>query len=318
MFKNFDFSWFLTIPGILTGVGCLLVIISIIIFISTIRSKKTKDSENDVNVVIPDQGVNSVPIDNNGNPLNVVNDASTNVVDNQLPLTSGIDQISVIPVENNMATDVQPVELTPVNMEPEIQPVEVAPINVEPQIQPVEVAPMNVEPQIQPVEVAPMNVEPQIQPVEVAPMNVEPQIQPVEVAPMNVEPQIQPVELTPVNMEPEIQPVEVAPMNVESQIQPVEVAPISVEPQIQPVEVAPISVEPQLQPVEPAINNNVQVDAVNLPYGGVSPNVSVPIENPQQEKIIYGGADPLAGTGVIPVVQPQQTETSKTEEIEAL
>ena len=262
MFKNFDFSWFLTIPGILTGVGCLLVIISIIIFISTIRSKKTKDSENDVNVVIPDQGVNSVPIDNNGNPLNVVNDASTNVVDNQLPLTSGIDQISVIPVENNMATDVQPVELTPVNMEPEIQPVEVAPINVEPQIQPVEVAPMNVEPQIQ--------------------------------------------------------PVEVAPMNVESQIQPVEVAPISVEPQIQPVEVAPISVEPQLQPVEPAINNNVQVDAVNLPYGGVSPNVSVPIENPQQEKIIYGGADPLAGTGVIPVVQPQQTETSKTEEIEAL
>ena len=220
MFKNFDFSWFLTIPGILTGVGCLLVIISIIIFISTIRSKKTKDSENDVNVVIPDQGVNSVPIDNNGNPLNVVNDASTNVVDNQLPLTSGIDQISVIPVENNMATDVQPVELTPVNMEPEIQPVEVAPI--------------------------------------------------------------------------------------------------SVEPQIQPVEVAPISVEPQLQPVEPAINNNVQVDAVNLPYGGVSPNVSVPLENPQQEKIIYGGADPLAGTGVIPVVQPQQTETSKTEEIEAL
>ena len=248
MFENFDFSWFLTIPGILTGVGCLLVIISIIIFISTIRSKKTKDSENDVNVVIPDQGVNSVPIDNNDNPLNVVNDASTNVVDNQLPLTSGIDQISVIPVENNMATDVQPVELTPVNMEPEIQPVEVAPISVESQIQPVEVAPMNVEPQLQPVEVAPINVEPQIQPVEVAPMNV----------------------------------------------------------------------EPQIQPVEPAINNNVQVDAVNLPYGGVSPNVSVPIENPQQEKIIYGGADPLAGTGVIPVVQPQQTETSKTEEIEAL
>ena len=40
MFKNFDFSWFLTTPGILTGVGCLLILISIIIFLSLILGAK--------------------------------------------------------------------------------------------------------------------------------------------------------------------------------------------------------------------------------------------------------------------------------------
>ena len=191
MFKNFSFSWFLTIPGMLTGVGCLLVIISIIIFISTLKDKKKKNNEADVNVAIPDQGVNSVPIDNDGNPLNG-NNTSANIVDNQAPLTSGIDQINVIPVENNFATDVQPVEVAPVNM------------------------------------------------------------------------------------------------------------------------------EPQIQPVEPTVNNNVQVDAVKLPYGGVSPTVSVPLGNDDQEKVIYGGADPLVGTGVIPVVQSVQPEVSKNDDIEAL
>ena len=208
MFKNFDFSWFLTIPGMLTGVGCLLVLISIIIFISTMKDKKKKDGVSEVNVSIPVQEVNGVPIDNNGNSFNVVSNTETNVVDNQVPLTSGLGQINVIPVENNFATDVQSTG--------------------------------------------------------VAPMSAEPQIQPVEVAPICVEPQLQPVE------------------------------------------------------VEPIINNNVQVDTVNLPYGGVSPTHSLPLANQQQEKVIYGGADPLAGTGVIPVVQPPQTEIVKTEDIEAL
>ena len=45
MFKNFDFSWFLTTLGILTGVGCLLILISIIIFLSSLKGKKKNKEE---------------------------------------------------------------------------------------------------------------------------------------------------------------------------------------------------------------------------------------------------------------------------------
>ena len=45
MFEKFDLSWFLTIPGILTGVGCLLLIVSIIIFISALKGNKKKNTE---------------------------------------------------------------------------------------------------------------------------------------------------------------------------------------------------------------------------------------------------------------------------------
>ena len=44
--KNFSFKWFLTTPGILTGLGVLLIIISIIIFIASIKgSKKNKEDD---------------------------------------------------------------------------------------------------------------------------------------------------------------------------------------------------------------------------------------------------------------------------------
>ena len=37
MFKNFDLSWLLTIPGIFTRLGCLLIIIAIL-FVTNIPS----------------------------------------------------------------------------------------------------------------------------------------------------------------------------------------------------------------------------------------------------------------------------------------
>ena len=45
MFENFDFNWFLTTPGILTCLGCLLIIISIIIFISSLKGRNKENNE---------------------------------------------------------------------------------------------------------------------------------------------------------------------------------------------------------------------------------------------------------------------------------
>ena len=240
MFKNFDFSWFLTTPGILTGVGCLLILISIIIFLSSMKGKK-KDVEENLNTdaVIPDanpveSGVAPIdfaktmeptPLDTSLNQ-NVVNNVNTNEVVNNI---SEMDKLQTTPVAPSVAQ---------VNMEPQIQPVPVAPVSVEPQVQPTTVEPS----------VAPVNIEPQIQPVSVAPISVEPQVQPTTVEPSVAQ----------VNMEPQIQPVSVAPISVEPQVQPTPVAPsvasVNIEPQIQPVPVAPVSVEPQVQPTQQPFN----------------------------------------------------------------
>ena len=285
MFKNFDFSWFLTTPGILTGVGCLLILISIIIFLSSMKGKK-KDVEENLNTdaVIPDANpvasggvapidfaktMEPTPLDASVNQ-SVANNVNPNTVVNNI---SEMDKLQTTPVEPSVA---------PINMEPQINPVPVAPVSVEPQIQPAPVepcvAPINIEPQINPVPVAPVSVEPQIQPApvepSVAPINIEPQINSVPVAPVSVEPQIQPASVepsvAPINIEPQINPVPVAPVSVEPQIQPApvepSVAPINIEPQINPVPVAPVSVEPQIQPTQ-----SIQQP---LGYGSINPTVN--------------------------------------------
>ena len=138
MFKNFDFSWFLTTPGILTGIGCLLIIISIIIFISSAKgnSKKNKDNVEVSEASIPDV-----------NPVNVgtepINFAKT---------------MEPLPIENNQVENVPVTPVEPVNMEPQVTPVQ--PISVEPQVTPVQ--PISIEPQITPVQ--PISIEPQITP----------------------------------------------------------------------------------------------------------------------------------------------------------
>ena len=44
----FNFKWFLTTPGILTGLGCLLILISIVIFISSMLGKKNKKEKSPI------------------------------------------------------------------------------------------------------------------------------------------------------------------------------------------------------------------------------------------------------------------------------
>ena len=106
MFKNFDFGWFTTMPGILTAIGCLLILISIIILISSLFSKnKNKKGES--------------------------------VEENTAQ--SEMDAVTTEPT-------VTPVEVTPVTTEPTVAPVEVTPVTTEPTVAPVEVTPVTTEP----------------------------------------------------------------------------------------------------------------------------------------------------------------------------
>ena len=134
MFKNFDFGWFTTMPGILTAIGCLLILISIIILISSLFSKnKNKKGES--------------------------------VEENTAQ--SEMDAVTTEPT-------VAPVEVTPVATEPTVAPVEVTPITTEPTVAPVEVTPVTTEPTVAPVEVTPVTTEPTVAPVEVTPVTTEP------------------------------------------------------------------------------------------------------------------------------------------------
>ena len=254
MFKNFDLSWFLTTPGILTCLGCLLIIISIIIFISSLRGNKIKKEVNTNNETISE--VNGVV---NNEPLQQVDN---NTLNNGI----GVDPMLNLQTENVLNEGVNPVVAPPINVTEQVPVVEsnVAPVN------PVEVTPVTVEPTpMEPINVAPVN------PVEVTPVAVEPT--PVEITPNVVVEQTfnQGTTFTGINIEPEIKPV-------------------------------------------PSVNNLQETNSVNLPYGGVNPTVPpVPMET--ENKVIYGGADPLAGTGVLPTVTPTQvTELKKTEDIESL
>ena len=67
------------------------------------------------------------------------------------------------------------------------------------------------------------------------------------------------------------------------------------------------------------INQNSESPSPNLAYGGVSPMEATQLATPINEnKVIYGGADPLVGTGVIPTIQNQELNQKKSEDIESL
>ena len=173
MFENFDFSWFTTIPGILTGIGCLLILISIIIFISSLFGKKRKDNENIKEEV--------------------------KVEDSLVEKTSEVKE-----------TNDTPAEVTPVSTEPTVTPVEVTPVTQEPTVTPVEVTPVAPEPTVTPVEVTPVTQEPTVTPVEVTPVAPETTVTPVEITPAEITPQVTSEVATSfegINIQPEIQPV---------------------------------------------------------------------------------------------------------------
>ena len=167
MFKNFDFSWFLTTPGILTGVGCLLIIISIIIFLSSLKGKKNKvkDGEVEVNQSVQVPDVN--PVNVGTEPINFAKTLEpTPIVNNDVNagVTPEVTPVQVTPVMPETVMVDQTVTTKPVQPTTPVMP-EVTPINIEPQITPLE--PQSVQPTA-PVmpEVTPINIEPQITPVE--------------------------------------------------------------------------------------------------------------------------------------------------------
>ena len=219
MFNNFDFSWFLTTPGLLTGVGCLLILISIIIFLSSMKGNKKEVDEN-LNTNLNTTTTTAIPETNFTANTGVAPIDFAKTME-PAPLDVSLDQNGVSNVNSNEV----------VNNISEMDKLQTIPVNPEQ---------VNYEPQV-PVEptVAPINMEPQINQVPSAPISVEPQVQP---APINIEPQINQVPPTPISVEPQIQP-----------------APINIEPQINQVPPVPISIEPQIQNPNPAINQSSEI-----------------------------------------------------------
>ena len=337
MFENIDLSWFLTTPGMLTCLGCLLIIISIIIFISSLRGNK-KDKLGNTNGEVGGQ----IPEVQEGNQ---VQDANVGL---------GIDPTIKQTVENTVSNTqdvVQPVEVPPINVtntQPPVEPINVAPPTpIEPTPisvsgQPIDVAPVQPEPiPVTPVAPTEINVAP-VSPVEPAPISVTetPVQQPINITPIQSEPTpVTPVAPTEINIAPASsvepapisvtetpvqQPINIAPIQPEStpvtQATPTEIntPPVTVQPENQTLNnFTGINIEPVIQPVPP-VNNMTESNPVNLPYGGANPAATItPLQ--EENKVIYGGADPLAGTGVIPQVSNDQvTELKKPEDIESL
>ena len=291
MFENFDLSWFLTTPGMLTCLGCLLIIISIIIFISSLRGNRKNKSVNtndEVGEQIPEVQENSQ-----------VQDANSG-----LGIDPTINQTVETTVSNTSAS-VEPVEVPTINVSntPPVEPVNVTPVT------PVEATPISVVPQSEqePINITPIQPEPTpVMQTGMGEINVTP-VTPVEATPISITP-IQP-EPTPV------MPPEMGEINVTPETPP---APEPVQAENQTLNnFTGINIEPVLQPVPP-VNNMTESNPVNLPYGGANPAATItPLQ--EENKVIYGGADPLAGTGVIPQVSNDQvTELKKPEDIESL
>ena len=255
MFKNFDFSWFLTTPGILTGVGCLLILISIIIFLSSLKGKKKNKEE-----VVEANQTAEVP---DANPVNLSTE----------PINFAKTMEPTPIVNNNIDVNPEVAPVTPVNQNPEVTPV-----NVETVVTPLE--------PVQATQVMPEPVP--VQPVNVQPESVSMQAVTPTVNPINIEPQITPVE--PVNVTPEPVPMEAVTPTVN---------PINIEPQI-----TPLQTNPQPEPVS--------IQPVQTPAYSETPQA---VLSEETKNIIYGGADPINGTGIMPQINP---EITKKDDIESL
>ena len=155
MFKNFNLSWFLTTPGILTSLGCLLIVISIIIFISSFLGKKGKKDKNIPNENIP---IKELDAEVTSTPDVMPENKATNVAET-VPVTS-----SVVDTPPPVAQDVTPVE-TPTPVASDVTPVEI-PTPVAPDVTPVV---ENSTPSVNQVNLegfGGINIEPTITPVE--------------------------------------------------------------------------------------------------------------------------------------------------------
>ncbi len=324
--NNFDFSWFLTTPGMLTCLGCLLIIIAIVIFISSIRSSK-KSEEGEIQTMDSTAGTTTVP--ENSVPTDASQMAPAAPLQApELGTTNG-DAQTVTPV-----SPVSPVEVQPVNLTATVTPVEVQPVNLQEPPEPVaksegaSLTSLNSSIEVQPVN--PVSINPVATEQPAATLNTTPPApSPEGVSPV----EIQPVTPITVNQTPEqpatlnaaptltptetVAPVEIQPVNltdtnnnaVNTQQEPINI----VMPTLQSTpEITPTTESANIGPV-PAENLNA---SLNMPYGGTSPAVSESVTPSPETKVIYGGADPLAGTQVTPTT-PQAGAAAK-EDIESL
>ena len=281
--KNFDFSWFLTTPGILTGLGCLLILISIIIFISSLMGDKKKKSDN--------VSVTDTPVDNTSD--NVTTNAVTteSVAETPAPVTPEVTPEAPAPVVPEVAVNVEPVAVTPVAPEAAAPVVPEVAVNVEP----VAVTPVAPE--------APAPVVPEVA-VNVEPVAVTPEVAPEAAAPVvpEVAVNIEPVAVTP-EVTPAVPTTATSEASTASQQNP---SPNPIEITFESINQAPVTSETTI-PQQGSLGNNPQ------------PTVTPTQELPKKEEVkptIYGGADPLAGTGIIQTVQT--TTNVNKDDIESL
>ena len=275
-----DFSWFGTIPGMLITGGVLLLIISLIIFISTMgkKGKKDKNSVEEKSLEGAKEMVSESSLSNS---------VSAPVID---AIPTGTDSITGMPnVAFATPTPVQPEVVSPMSGTAPVQPEVAPPMPGAVPVQPEVAQPMPEAAPVQPEVVQPMPEAAPVQPEMVQPMPEVAPVQPEVVPPM---PEVAPVQPEVVQPMPEVAPVQsevVQPMPETAPVQP-EVAP-------QMSEVVSVSTEPT--------NQTVSI------YGGASPSVSKSDIETTETHQIYGGANPLENTQSISINDINQAAASQ-------
>ena len=168
-----DFSWFGTIPGMLITGGVLLLIISLIIFISTMgkKGKKDKNSVEEKSLEGAKEMVSESSLSNS---------VSAPVID---AIPTGTDSITGMPnVAFATPTPVQPEVVSPMSGTAPVQPEVAPPMPGAVPVQPEVAQPMPEAAPVQPEVVQPMPEVAPVQPEVVQPMPETAPVQP-EVAP---------------------------------------------------------------------------------------------------------------------------------------
>ena len=276
-----DFSWFGTIPGMLITGGVLLLIISLIIFISTMgkKGKKDKNSVEEKSLEGAKEMVSESSLSNS---------VSAPVID---AIPTGTDSITGMP---NVAF------ATPTPVQPEV----VSPMSGTVPVQPEVAQPMPGAVPVQPEVAQPMPEAAPVQPEVVQPMPEAAPVQPEVVQPM---PEVAPVQPEVVQPMPETAPVqpEVAP-------QMSEVVSVSTEPTNQTVSI--------YGGASPSVSkSDIETTETHQIYGGANPlentqSISINDINQAAASQVAAANEPQIEQVVVPVqtevVQPTPEVTS--------
>ena len=277
--KNIDLNWFLSTPGILTGLGCLLIVISIIIFVSSFIGKKGKKSEETVGTSSPTPASinNDAPVSVTAQPVETpVAEAQTSapeVVTSQpvvQPASETIEGLGSLGEVGNSSVSVQPVE-TPVEIPTVSQP-EVPATKIE---ETVTVNEVPVENNTNNDNVATPEVQNVPQPEIASSPSISATDNKLESKDVPSVPTSDTVVFSGININPTITPIETQTPEVKE----------------------PVAVEPQPTNKE------------------VASTPELPIQS-EPAKEVDTGIDPLAGTGIIPAVEP--SASAPKEDIESL